>query len=65
MILTATDIETGEVQTFTNQGVDRVEITPMHVLASGSLPPGFPMTRIKNLITGMAAYLKIPRSPPL
>lgn len=48
LILTATDIETGEVQTFTNQGVDRVEITPMHVLASGSLPPGFPMTRIKK-----------------
>ncbi|WP_058500131.1 patatin-like phospholipase family protein [Legionella gratiana] len=48
LILTATDIATGKVKTFTNQGNDRTEITPLHVLASGSLPPGFPMTLIKN-----------------
>ncbi|WP_019216735.1 patatin-like phospholipase family protein [Legionella tunisiensis] len=48
LILTATDVATGKVKTFTNQGEDRTEITPLHVLASGSLPPGFPITTIKN-----------------
>jgi predicted acylesterase/phospholipase RssA len=48
LILTATDIATGKVKTFTNQGNERTEITPLHVLASGSLPPGFPMTMIKK-----------------
>ncbi|KTD03213.1 patatin-like phospholipase family protein [Fluoribacter gormanii] len=48
LILTATDIATGKVKTFSNQGNDRTEITSLHVLASGSLPPGFPMTTIKN-----------------
>lgn len=48
LILTATDVATGKVKTFTNQGKERTGITPMHVLASGSLPPGFPMTTIKG-----------------
>lgn len=39
----ASNIETGEVETFGNEdGKMRVE----HILASGSLPPGFPMTEI-------------------
>ncbi|KTC77083.1 patatin-like phospholipase family protein [Legionella brunensis] len=48
LILTATNIETGEVKIFENKGKNRTEITPDHVLASGSLPPGFPMTTIGN-----------------
>lgn len=48
LVLTATDVVTGKVKTFTNQGPDKTEITPLHILASGSLPPGFPMTRIKD-----------------
>ncbi|WED44622.1 patatin-like phospholipase family protein [Legionella cardiaca] len=48
LILTATDIETGEIKIFENKGKNRTEITPLHVLASGSLPPGFPMTTIGN-----------------
>ncbi|STX42138.1 Ferredoxin reductase [Legionella donaldsonii] len=48
LILTATDVATGKVKTFTNLGKGSTKITPLHVLASGSLPPGFPMTTIKN-----------------
>ncbi|AMQ28206.1 patatin-like phospholipase family protein [Legionella pneumophila serogroup 1] len=48
LILTATDVTTGKSAVFENQGTKRTEITPLHVLASGSLPPGFPMTLIGN-----------------
>ena len=41
LILTATNIETGELDVFDST---RMQITPEHVLASGSLPPGFPAT---------------------
>jgi NTE family protein len=40
-LLTAVDVETGRLTTFDSY-VD--EITPEHVLASGSLPPGFSWT---------------------
>jgi NTE family protein len=41
--LGATDIETGDVHYFDST---RDKIEPAHVLASGSLPPGFPATRV-------------------
>ncbi len=43
LLLTAVDVETGELATFDSY-VD--DITPEHILASGSLPPGFPWTTI-------------------
>ena len=43
LVLTAVDVETGQLAIFDSY-VD--EITPEHVLASGSLPPGFPWTTI-------------------
>jgi NADPH-dependent 2,4-dienoyl-CoA reductase/sulfur reductase-like enzyme/predicted acylesterase/phospholipase RssA len=43
LVLTAVDVETGQLAIFDSY-VD--EITPDHVLASGSLPPGFPWTTI-------------------
>ncbi len=46
LIVTATDVVSGEITTFSNRGPDKTEITPKHILASGSLPPGFPMTEI-------------------
>ncbi|CEK09749.1 patatin-like phospholipase family protein [Legionella hackeliae] len=66
LILTATDIETGDVITFENKGKNRTEITPLHVLASGSLPPGFPMTTIgtKNYWDG-GLFENTPLSPVL
>lgn len=43
--LGATDVETGDIVYFDNK--DRVtEITPDHVMASGSLPPGFPAVKV-------------------
>lgn len=41
--VTATDVNTGLSVRFCNQDT---RITPDHILASGSLPPGFPMTKI-------------------
>ncbi|AGH53334.1 TPA: patatin-like phospholipase family protein [Legionella pneumophila] len=49
LILTATNVTTGKITVFENQGNNRTEITPLHVLASGSLPPGFPMTLIGDI----------------
>jgi predicted acylesterase/phospholipase RssA len=46
LILTATDVETGQVRTFDNR--DRGPLKIEHVLASASLPPAFPMTRISE-----------------
>jgi len=43
LVLSAVDVETGQLTIFDSY-VD--EITPDHVLASGSLPPGFPWTTI-------------------
>ena len=43
LLLTAVDVETGRLAVFDSY-VD--EITPEHILASGSLPPGFPWTTI-------------------
>ena len=43
LILTATDVETGALAEFDSH---RIQITPHHVAASGSLPPGFPATTI-------------------
>jgi NTE family protein len=43
LLLTAVDVETGQLAVFDSY-VD--EITPEHILASGSLPPGFPWTTI-------------------
>ena len=43
LLLTAVDVESGQLAIFDSY-VD--EITPEHILASGSLPPGFPWTSI-------------------
>jgi NADPH-dependent 2,4-dienoyl-CoA reductase/sulfur reductase-like enzyme/predicted acylesterase/phospholipase RssA len=43
LLLTAVDVETGQLAIFDSY-ID--EITPEHILASGSLPPGFPWTTI-------------------
>ena len=43
LLLTAVNVETGQLATFDSY-VD--EITPDHILASGSLPPGFPWTTV-------------------
>jgi NADPH-dependent 2,4-dienoyl-CoA reductase/sulfur reductase-like enzyme/predicted acylesterase/phospholipase RssA len=45
LLLTAVDVETGQLAIFDSY-VD--EITPEHILASGSLPPGFPWTTISG-----------------
>jgi len=56
--VTATSLYTGGLTTFSNHTADgahpdgghhksvRTQLTPSHVVASGSLPPGFPATRI-------------------
>lgn len=46
LVLAATDVVSGEIVVFSNRGDNKTTITPKHVLASGSLPPGFPMTEI-------------------
>ena len=43
--LGATDVERGELKFFNNW---QEKITPNHVLASGSLPPGFPAIRLNG-----------------
>ena len=45
LVVTATDIASGEVKPFSNTDAT-APLTIDHVLASGSLPPGFPMTAI-------------------
>ena len=45
LVLTAVDAETGKLVIF-DSFVE--EITPEHILASGSLPPGFPWTTIEG-----------------
>jgi NTE family protein len=49
LIVTAADVKSGQLTSFANQRVGEVEprtIEPGHVLASGSLAPQFPWTRI-------------------
>ncbi len=45
LVVTATDVEKGSIEEFDNTGKTGA-LTLDHVLASGSLPPGFPMTPI-------------------
>lgn len=45
LLLTAVDVETGQLTIFDSY-VDK--ITPDHILASGSLPPGFPWTTVNG-----------------
>ena len=50
-VITAVDVEGGVLKRFANQKVgetERTTIEPRHVLASGSLPPQFPWTDIKD-----------------
>jgi NTE family protein len=50
-VVTAVDVEKGELKRFSNRPVGKTTqttISPRHVLASGSLPPQFPWTDIKE-----------------
>jgi predicted acylesterase/phospholipase RssA len=50
-VITAVDVSSGELIRFRNHPRDnevKIEIGPRHVLASGSLPPGFPPTGING-----------------
>jgi predicted acylesterase/phospholipase RssA len=46
LLLSATNVRTGQIETFDNRSD---QITPDHILASGSLPPGFPMTQVNGV----------------
>jgi NTE family protein len=51
LIITAVDVESGVLKRFSNRKLDKADYTtiePHHVLASGSLPPQFPWTDIKE-----------------
>ena len=50
LVVSAVDIETGEVTYFENQS--EIPLSIEHILASGGLAPGFPMTNIKDQRTG-------------
>jgi len=50
LVVSAVDIETGEVAYFENQS--EAPLTIEHILASGGLAPGFPMINIKDQPTG-------------
>jgi len=45
LLVTATDVEAGQIEPFDSA---KGGMTLDHILASGSLPPSFPMTRIKD-----------------
>ncbi len=50
-VVTAVDVSTGELTRFRNhphKTEAKIEIGPSHVLASGSLPPGFPATMVNG-----------------
>src|SRR6266545_1736116 len=50
--VTAVEVVTGKLRAFVNQPLGKVtatKIEPRHVLASGSLPPGFPWTEIEGM----------------
>ncbi len=44
LVITAVDIETGKLKEFENRNKQQISFD--HIVASGSLPPGFPMTKI-------------------
>jgi NTE family protein len=51
-VVTAVEVVTGALRPFANKsigGAQATRIEPRHVLASGSLPPGFPWTEIDGL----------------
>jgi predicted acylesterase/phospholipase RssA len=51
-VVTAVEVVTGALQPFSNRPLKRLpatKIEPRHVLASGSLPPGFPWTEIDGM----------------
>jgi NTE family protein len=51
-VVTAVEVVTGALQPFSNRPLKHVpatKIEPRHVLASGSLPPGFPWTEIDGM----------------
>lgn len=50
LVVSAVDIETGEVKYFENQ--NEVPLSADHIVASGGLAPGFPMTNIVDPQTG-------------
>ncbi len=50
LVVSAVDIETGEVRYFENRG--NVPLSLEAIVASGSLAPGFPMTAMKDEQTG-------------
>lgn len=50
LVVSAVDIETGEVTYFDNQS--EIPFSVEHILASGGLAPSFPMTSIKDPLTG-------------
>ncbi|MCB1488499.1 MAG: patatin-like phospholipase family protein [Bauldia sp.] len=65
LVVTATNIETGEIEAFDNSGATG-PLTVDHVLASGSLPPGFPMTPIgESLYWDGGLFDNTPLSPLL
>jgi predicted acylesterase/phospholipase RssA len=45
LVLSATNVRTGDIEIFDNR---TTRITAEHIIASGSLPPGFPMTAIEG-----------------
>jgi predicted acylesterase/phospholipase RssA len=71
--VTATNVQTGDQVSFANfvanpdavhyvtPRISKVRLTPDHVLASGSLPPGFPMTVIEGVPIGTGGYSIIRR----
>jgi NTE family protein len=51
-VVTAVEVVTGTLRPFANKpigNVPAIKIEPRHVLASGSLPPGFPWTEIDGM----------------
>jgi NTE family protein len=50
LVVSAVDIENGEVMYFDNQS--EVSLSVEHIVASGGLAPGFPMTNIEDPRTG-------------
>ena len=54
LVMSAVDIETGEVAYFENQG--KVPLSLEHILASAGLAPGFPMVNLKDPRTGAARW---------
>jgi NTE family protein len=48
LFLGATNLSTGNLEFFDSFDDDDIPFTPEHVIASGSLPPGFPAPAVKN-----------------